>query len=68
MYMYTCTDNIEAFIHNYISRIIFEIKIYIESLYLNFIQYLDALLDHTYLDLITGLMAINGTCHFLQNV
>lgn len=64
MYMYTCTDNIEAFIHNYISRVIFEIK----SLYLNFIQYLDALLDHTYLDLITGLMAINGTCHFLQNV
>ena len=64
MYMYTCTDNIGAFIHNYISRVIFEIK----SLYLNFIQYLDALLDHTYLDLITGLMAINGTCHFLQNV
>lgn len=53
MYTYTCTDNIKALIHNYISRVILEIKIYIESLYLNFIQYLDALLDHTYLDLIT---------------
>lgn len=52
--MYTCTDNIKASIHNYILRVIFEIKIYIESLYLDFMQYLDALLDHTYLDLITN--------------
>lgn len=47
MYMYTCTDNIKASNNNYILRVIFEIKIYIESLYLDFMQYLDALLDHT---------------------
>lgn len=64
--MYTCTDNIKALIHNYILRVIFEIKIYIESLYLNFIQY--RRFTRPYLPKFNNeLLAINSTCHSLQN-